>query len=512
MKKSLILLFFIFIAELFSENYKIDNITFEIEGKTKQNNLLTKFPINKEQIFSSENDFNFFVEDYKTKLSNLRAFEQIEIEKQLINEKEDIKYVNLIIKLKEGFSFLALPYFKYDSNTGSVIKVKVKDNNFFGTLNPMNFDLNYQMLREDDLSPYKHILGSNFSFDYPFNLGILNTTLVNNYSITYTFGQKLPEWNALLGLKFELPLKSTKLCLDLNQYAIRNDDYIYYNDEIYFTEQASVYVPITLFKTQKFSNITYTPLISFTYNWDNNHINENNFDLSGPALSFGHSINLGQVNWNENFRKGLLFTINNTYTYNFQKNDFVPYINLQINAHWNFINSTNWFLKRLGINTKLYTFLYIPLKNNKYYYGEQYGGFLRGIRDEQYFNSDITEFAGEKALSSFTAFTLCLDFPIKLFTTNFTKSFLRYFNFELQIAPFMDISLGYNRYTKRYFHPKDGFYTAGMEILVYPQKWSSFTVRGSLGIDMGRFLNIVDYSWRSNISLYEFSFGIGLHY
>ena len=144
--------------------------------------------------------------------------------------------------------------------------------------------------------------------------------------------------------------------------------------------------------------------------------------------------------------------------------------------------------------------------------GEQYGDNLRGIRDEQYFGLNTGSFISEKALSSWTALNLCFDFPISLFTTNFKKSILRHFNFEVQLAPFIDLSLGYNRYTKRLFDIKDGFYTAGVEILVYPLKWQSLTVRGCLGVDMGRFLNIVDTSWRADISLFEFSFGIGLHY
>lgn len=513
MKKYFVIALLLFIfADLFSQSYKINQIEFIIDGKTKQHNILRNVPIKTNTIYNSEEDFLKFIADYKIELSNLRVFEDIKITQNIITQNEEQVLVDLLIELKESFSFLAIPYFKYDSNTGTVLKIKAKDTNFLGTLNPMNFDINFQIQKEDDLLPNKYLLGSNFTFDFPFSLGIIESTLINDYTVSYTFGDELPEWNGILGLKFVLPLNTLNLSLELKQYAVRDTAYKQYDDEMYFTEFANFSVPITLLKTQKFSDIIYTPYTSFTYNWDKNGININNSDLSSPLLSIGHTINLGQVNWNQNFREGLQLQIDNSVSYNFQRQEFIPYINFQLNSHWNFVNSDNWFLKRLGINTKLYTFLYIPLKNQKYYHGEQYGGFLRGIRDEQYFSSDITEFAGTKALSSFTAFTLCIDFPIKLFTTNFTKSFFRYFNFELQIAPFMDLSLGYNRYTKRYFHPADGFYTAGMEILVYPQKWSSFTVRGSLGIDMGRFLNIVDKTWRANASLYEFSFGIGLHY
>ncbi len=519
MKKNIILFCLFFITtSLFSQNYKINKVNFEIEGKTKEQNILKNAPIDYDTIFHSEQELVKYIEKYKIQLSNLRIYDDINIDKKItdtiINEfNEEINLLELSINLTESFSFLAVPYFKYDSNSGAVFKVKAKDTNFLGTLNTMNFDLNFQIERNEETSTKNFILGANFSYDHPFNICNLKATFINDYSIDYTFGSgKLPEWDALIGLKLVVPIKSLDLNIQFKQYSIRDVTYLPYNDEIYFEEILNFSLPITILKTENFSNLVYTPNTNFTYYWDFDGIHNKNTSLFSPIVSLGHSLSLGQVNWEGNFRKGLSLSLSNSFTYNFIKKEVVPYLNFQLTSHWNFVDSDNWFLQRLGINAKFYSFVYIPLKNQKYYYGEQYGGFLRGIRDEQYFSSDITEFAGTKALSSFTAFTLCIDFPIKLFTTNFTKSFLRYFNFELQIAPFMDISLGYNRYTKRYFHPKDGFYTAGMEILVYPQKWSSFTVRGSLGIDMGRFLNIVDYSWRSNISLYEFSFGIGLHY
>ncbi|MDD7268450.1 MAG: hypothetical protein PUH13_01420, partial [Treponema sp.] len=59
-----------------------------------------------------------------------------------------------------------------------------------------------------------------------------------------------------------------------------------------------------------------------------------------------------------------------------------------------------------------------------------------------------------------------------------------------------------------------GLYAGGIEVLVYPLKWSSFTVRGSVGLDLGRYIfaDKLNLDWRQNCSKYEISFGIGLHY
>ena len=92
--------------------------------------------------------------------------------------------------------------------------------------------------------------------------------------------------------------------------------------------------------------------------------------------------------------------------------------------------------------------------------------------------------------------------------------FIKYFNFDLQLSPFVDIALIYNKSTREWYNPKDGFYTAGLEVLVYPQKFSSYTVRASVGYDIGRKLldDYLNMDWREDVSKYEISIGLGLHY
>ena len=110
-----------------------------------------------------------------------------------------------------------------------------------------------------------------------------------------------------------------------------------------------------------------------------------------------------------------------------------------------------------------------------------------------------------------------LDLPIHIFTTDFEKiglKFLRKLNFELQISPFIDFALYTNRATGSSFELKDGYYTAGIEFLVFPLRWKSLQIRASAGFDIGSLLfkDLINTSWRPAVSVYEISFGIGLHY
>ena len=88
-------------------------------------------------------------------------------------------------------------------------------------------------------------------------------------------------------------------------------------------------------------------------------------------------------------------------------------------------------------------------------------------------------------------------------------SWFRYFDFELQLSTFFDFALTRNTITGRLFNLKDGFYSTGLEVIVFPTKMRSIQVRLSTGIDISPY--IANASWRTKTSP-EIQIGVGLHY
>ncbi|HBD68163.1 MAG TPA: hypothetical protein DC014_02700, partial [Treponema sp.] len=89
-----------------------------------------------------------------------------------------------------------------------------------------------------------------------------------------------------------------------------------------------------------------------------------------------------------------------------------------------------------------------------------------------------------------------------------------YLDFELLISPFIDIALTNNTATGRTFYWKDGFYNAGIEVLVHPASWKSYVVRASFGVDVGRAVlsRFIDTSWRHDVSKWELFIGLSTAY
>lgn len=523
MKKYLLsLAIFLLSANLFATTYKIKQVNYELSpsswkflGTTKEYAITSNVPVDTNKVFSSKEEFDQYYEDFKTRLKNTRAFDSIEVNftNQKDSEVKDQELITISVQTVDSVHMLPVPYFKFNSNDGGVFKLKIKDTNFLGTMNTMNTDLNFGI---DTVSgENKYNLGFNFSYDMPFKAGIFDTTWVNDYTLSYTIGNDIPEWNAKTGLKFVLPTEKLNYTFEIYQSVINNLDYKVYDDALYFNNDFKFSVPIKVAQIGNLCAITYSPYIDFSLNWDFNEISKDNTDLSSPTLSFGHSLSGGRVNWKNNMRQGMNANITNVFAYNFQREILYPSLTTEVTAFTYVpLLEDKSFLNQIGFCADFYSYFLFVDFSNPYFKndGVNIGSRMRGILDNQPFMT--SEFAGSKSTQTPAALVWNFDMPIQIFSTDFEGKIFKYFNFDLQIAPFVDIALTYNKATKEWFNPKDGFYAAGIEVLVYPRKWSSFTVRGSLGFDIGRkFLaDYLNMDWRKNSSKKEISIGVGLHY
>lgn len=510
------LMLFFSVSFVFCERYKIDYVNFSITGITKEYAIEKAIDIDKTRIFESFNEFHNYVENLKQLFKNERNFSE-----SIINvsygdlDINGITTVTLNISTFDSKHFLMVPYPKYNSNDGFILKLKAKDTNFLGTMETLNTDINFSIEPQtDNPDVYDTIFGINFDYSYPFKLWKLDSKWNNDFSFDWTIGRTTPEYSFNTGLTFSLPFKNFSVELDIAQGIIKDFEYEKYGDSLYFTENATLSLPYKVGLISDYFDVTWTPYISYTQNIDKDGINIENKDLRGPSLNFGYSLSTGRYNWYENFRKGITFSFSQAIGFNYGTKKYVS----TSNANVNFFS----FFKIIGFNSQLQAFYNMNTDN-------KIGSYLRGIRDNQYYYNST-----DKALETQAAIILNMDFPIHIISTDWIKwenalfgeesfivrhtSWMKYFDFELQLNPFIDIALTDNHITNKTFSIKDGWYSGGLEILVFPKKWRSLVVRASFGVDLGKNLvkkvvpSLYDDSWRDNVSSYELQIGIGLHY
>lgn len=505
MKKKFLLsvIFATFSLFLTAENYQISDYDFDITGagfqflgKTREYSIITNYPIDTSTVFETSEDFELYINNYKRQLENSRAFESVEIsyETDLSKDNSDINHYILKFVIQDSHHLVIFPIPKYDTNSGVTIKIKAKDTNFLGTLKTLNFDLNTNYYDE------QFTVGINFSYDYPFQAGPFESLFINDYSLDFIIGKQFPEFSTKTGVELSYPIKNFALVFDFYQYVYKDYDYEIYDDDLYFKEEAEFSIPFKLYKFKNFSNLVYKPYVNFSFNWDFDSIQVENNDLSSPNFSIGHSLSNENINWEGSFRKGYSLNLSNSYLYNIQRNDFYSSITYEMMYFNNFkAYEDRDYFDRFGFYTRIKAFTTLELPSNKFTYGQEINDYLRGIKDDTYYGSS-------KSLN--TAIVLNVDLLHHAFSTNFDHDLI---NFDLLITAFFDAALIYNRDNGKLFSPKDGQYCAGVEFLVFPKKWSSYTIRASAGFDLKSVLDSTRII-KGLLHNYEVYIGLGTAY
>ena len=253
MKKTVfVLLALLFSVNLIANKYIIVNTdiktnaaSLKLFGTTQPQSVERVIPVDYNKIFENEAELFEYIEDYKIRLANVRAFEQInvdfsikpasdvdwstlqniDLEDEELSQIEDLFFVTILVELTDSIHVLAMPYIKYNSNTGSSFKIKMKDTNFLGSLNTMAAEMLFNVKQESESDAPKYNFGLGFSYDQPYDLDPFDLTWVNDYSISYTIGETSPEWNAQTGIKAELPFERVSYIFEFYQYFIKNFDF-----------------------------------------------------------------------------------------------------------------------------------------------------------------------------------------------------------------------------------------------------------------------------------------------
>ncbi len=271
--------------------------------------------------------------------------------------------------------------------------------------------------------------------------------------------------------------------------------YVYPHDRYYFKTTFYVRTPVVVATVKNIGSVLWTPSMHLSGNWAFDGIQADN--LKNWTFGWGHSLSFARVNWIENFRRGFLFSFGNTYAYTF-------YHNKQMKIGFT-ASATGYypFINRVGIYGRAQFFYYLFKETST-----QAGAALRGILN--------------KRIDTDTGFTFNLDIPIRIVSLDFHAitgvAWTRFLNCDIQLIPFLDIALVHDTKTGRYYHPADGWYAGGLEMIVYPERMRSIYVRASFGFDLSELKNVPGFNKiggrakRDSESISEIFIGIGVHY
>lgn len=500
--------------------FYIRNIDFQVSG-TSLTGLSRPFALmyhgefKEGEELQGEDKLEIYVHEKTQLLLNQRVLESANIQYTLGEQEGDGRIpVDLLVTVVDSWNAIAIPYPKFDSNTGFELVIKARDYNFLGTMSPLRVDLGFER-RDNDREPIKNILTLGVDSDIPFQLWGLRWIINfdNVGSLTLSGGDKTISFKNTTGLAMELPLQRTTLTVGVEENAVYHEENpLQYREK--YGEFAGFYVSGELYASWKIpmgimiydlGELTYTPKVSGKMNL--RFGGELEPWRKGPSATFSHTLGFGRIDWLGNYRRGLEASGQFAYTYNLYRKGWDNNYSFSVIWHRPFTSFfglssrfqfKQWFFDRYAEDP---SFSYAEL-----------GEVMRGI-----LNSSLI------ARNFDFMFSINLDFPFHVLrfvpSQWFQTKNLKFFDFDLHVSPFIDIGMlqGWSKVSwengqveskkSLLFIPQDMLFTAGIEIIAFPAFMRSLYVRASIGYNLNKLVETGHLpKWD------ELFVGIGHHY
>ena len=468
--------------------YVIREVQFDVNGRSRPYALVYNGEFTEGERLTGKENLDKYITLKRQLLLNQQVLEDVSIEySQGENENDGAVPVKLLVHVKDSWNLILLPYPKYDSNDGFSITLKARDYNFFGTMSPLLVDLGY--LQKDG----DNTIAFSIESDIPFQAAGLHWEFSFANFFEYTFGSPLFYQN-VTGLSTQLPWQTTTVTTGLRQYLTLNEENTEEDRDIYSLDDRfpGVYGSTEIFASWKiplgievgnFGGLSYTPGASARINYPYGNME----DPRKPVGTVSHIIGFGRIDWIGNYRKGLSFSVENSYSWYFDRSDAPVKTTLDFDAifHWP-------FSKYFGVSSRLKYLQY-------WHWSEKMGDWI-----PNYNAGEFTRGVLDRDIRADYQLSLNLDFPVRILrfwpSELFNNTKLHLFDFEMHLSPFTDLMLFHGPYSKikNQNNPQEGstnfslddmVNTVGFEIIIFSGFFRSLKLRCSVGYDVHRIMN-----------------------
>ncbi len=493
--------------------FKIDSVKYEINGWTDPKALERYLDWDYERLFNTQADLDAYIEDKKRLLANNRIFQETSLTYSWIVEEDGGGFVVIAVQARDTWNILALPIPKYTDNEGLNLSLRIRDNNFLGTMEQLRINLEFRRSTGGDNS-----LGGTMDVRFPLDVGGDNWFLGLEASGFYKTGN-LIDLSAGWNFSYPFMINAQSYQYGLGQKVSVTDSkkteltfYTYLSNTITFSDHRLTITPSQSMKvltdysdpdgyytTSRLDVNLSVPLRNLPREWNvsfstglfafQQYLFEKPISFSRSGLYVGAVQNLGAGRWDwiDNLRQGQTFNINYTYEYNFGQERHDNRVGTSLSVYqvvWDFLMLTarlsGTFNQQASDAAKMEA--------------------VRGVLDTSiqghfgtFFNADLTL----KILK------------VNNFQEWWGWSWMRFFNFELHLNLFTDLG---------YIFPVSSFewneerwvWTAGAELIGFPLAARSYFMRLSYGVNL-RKLQENDYNILSG-NVRELFIGLGHHY
>jgi hypothetical protein len=448
--------------------FVIESVEFRITGRTRQWVLEDILDLEPGRTFVDEEDLLGHLARQQQILLNQRSLQEAEVEATFDQPDgtgdatastdapaaEGPQPVRIVVTTRDTWNVIVLPYARYDSNTGLLLSLRGRDYNFFGTLQELEVNFDYERTdKKKDL----FTISSNFSI--PFNMLERRWRLIFEQDLELKADEF--DLSLALGLGYDFEL------LGLGWQAIYKQTFRYISDDKYedtafntssFSVGTRIGLPVYL---PAFGQLSYAPSILTETSYRPGGMSDKR---RGVILGFDHALEAGGYDWVGNYRRGESLSVGNENRYNIDKDEWDAAVTARAAVYRALWQPSSEVWPKAGVSAATSAFYLIDGADEVQ---ENAAEDARGILNDT-MNGDLGVFLNLDAIV--TVWTLR---PI----------------FEAQFGVFFDTALV--RDLRGDFYGSTAFdaerdlrFGSGIEVIGFPLFARSLYVRGSLGFDL----------------------------
>ncbi len=444
-------------------------------GKTKEWALQDAAEIDGDERFADRASFDAWVQERRQLLINERALASVEVDVAVSESDEaGVSQADLTFHVKDTWNVVALPYPKYDSNDGLVLSIKARDYNFMGTLEPLRLDFRYELepdpfkakdfgsgtviMEIESSTPFK-ALGHDWEFEFDHLIGYTNHDgfeyeNTTGLAVIFPIDAFQKETTLKVGAYHGISINEEN---DDEYKAIEGDRF---GDYWYMSDSLEAHWTIPIRRVVGYGDLDYVPRSILNYNYRPG--GDIGVQRRGPTFELGQKLTLGQVDWIDNFRKGMEASLDNANVYNLYDLEWRRSFKLSAAVH----RPLSTFA---GFSSRFTATWNLDKPESKA------GSYLRGVKDS--------------SVSADYAAYLNVDLPVRVIKITPStwwpdKKWAKIFDFEQHWSPFMDFGFLASDDMDTTFSLDDALVTAGLAVITFPHSWRSLFVRISLGVNL----------------------------
>ena len=130
-----------------NDRIRISEFLFDITGQTQPYAITKNLDLTEQPEYYTPSEFEFYLKDLNQQLKNLRVMVDTDITVEYERTETGFIDARVTIHGRDTWNILVLPGPKYNSNTGISLKLKYKDENFLGSLEPFYVDFVFARLQ-----------------------------------------------------------------------------------------------------------------------------------------------------------------------------------------------------------------------------------------------------------------------------------------------------------------------------------------------------------------------------